>query len=527
MTTWYVRPDTSHSETRDGTSYATAWGGWPSIIWGGAGVSAGDTLYVCGAHPITASAAVGNHGATADNRVTISGGYAPDPGSIRVSATSSVFVQISRSYTTLTDLTITANSSNCIYMFGTLTGITIRRCTLNGGTGAPIINISGGNGYSYKDLHIDDNDFIGGSGSSMGSAVNWFVGASGTPLSTLDGVNITNNRFTGCSSARAVVNFRIEDNANTSSKMADIVAADNSFTGCYAAAMEIYGPSVYGRNTGIWVLRNTIRNQRAVGSIGGGFSIGGFGLSLTPSFGQNIIAGNKGYVVDGPTGLVNIFFGTYIVYNNYGEDLSTPTIDANGILFDHGCDNCVAYSNEFHRVPGKEGVSNSGCGIMVLDATNCRAYGNIVDGCKHGIFVGNKLGAQSSDIHNNTFSNCAESGIHILSTADRPANLARNNLFTTKSSKVPSVKVSGDAWAGESNNAFSGFGAAASHTHHPTDIAVDPLLDSQYRPRNSAVIRRGVYLGGKDFYGKQFYEQPNIGAVDDETATPRYLLRNP
>jgi len=34
MATWYVRPNTSHSGSRNGTSYATAWGGWTEIVWG-------------------------------------------------------------------------------------------------------------------------------------------------------------------------------------------------------------------------------------------------------------------------------------------------------------------------------------------------------------------------------------------------------------------------------------------------------------------------------------------------------------
>lgn len=62
--TWYVRPGvwttvdgSGHPiptagvyGAQDGTSYADAWNGITSIVWGGGGVSAGDTLYVCGTH---------------------------------------------------------------------------------------------------------------------------------------------------------------------------------------------------------------------------------------------------------------------------------------------------------------------------------------------------------------------------------------------------------------------------------------------------------------------------------------------
>ena len=43
---FFVRPDTSHGATRDGTSYATAWGGAAEIVW--ASLGANKTLWICG-----------------------------------------------------------------------------------------------------------------------------------------------------------------------------------------------------------------------------------------------------------------------------------------------------------------------------------------------------------------------------------------------------------------------------------------------------------------------------------------------
>lgn len=64
--TWYVRPCVYSSYkvafpngpdplpgiygSQDGTSYANAWNGFPSIVWGPTGVTNGDTLYICGSH---------------------------------------------------------------------------------------------------------------------------------------------------------------------------------------------------------------------------------------------------------------------------------------------------------------------------------------------------------------------------------------------------------------------------------------------------------------------------------------------
>ena len=55
--------------------------------------------------------------------------------------------------------------------------------------------------------------------------------------------------------------------------------------------------------------------------------------------------------------------------------------------------------------------------------------------------------------------------------------------------------------------------------------AVDPQLDGDLRPRNAEIIRSGTYIGGdRDHNNKHFYNPPNIGAIEDETDTPRYTF---
>ena len=49
-TDWYVRPAGGAYGAEDGTSYAAAWDGLLNVVWGGAGVVPGDTLYICGTH---------------------------------------------------------------------------------------------------------------------------------------------------------------------------------------------------------------------------------------------------------------------------------------------------------------------------------------------------------------------------------------------------------------------------------------------------------------------------------------------
>src|SRR6476646_3156549 len=133
MTTWYARPDTSHSGTRNGTSYATAWGGWTEIVWGASGVNAGDTLYICGAHTYSAQTTIGAHGSSSDaNRTTIRGDYAADPGSITYSG--AAWMDSVRNYTSLVALTIIGTTTagyNGIYQ-SAAAGFVVDGCTFSG-----------------------------------------------------------------------------------------------------------------------------------------------------------------------------------------------------------------------------------------------------------------------------------------------------------------------------------------------------------------------------------------------------------
>ena len=51
-----------------------------------------------------------------------------------------------------------------------------------------------------------------------------------------------------------------------------------------------------------------------------------------------------------------------------------------------------------------------------------------------------------------------------------------------------------------------------------------PSLTTSTDRKQPALQDRDIYLGGKDFYGKQFYNSPNIGAVDDLSRTSRYAV---
>ncbi|SEM74499.1 hypothetical protein SAMN05216404_10137 [Nitrosospira multiformis] len=521
MADWYVRPDTSHSGTRDGTSYGTAWGGWTEIVWGGAGVKGGDTLYVCGAH--TYSQIIRPEWAgSSSNRITIRGDYATEPGSITF-VSGAYYFNLDKSYVTLQSLTITAGNNRCIGVTGVPnTGFWLKNCTLIG-SAITMVDFMAINNFAYVDTVIDGNIFVAGTG----SGISWRP--SGAMATNLSNMQISNNAFNGVSGPRGVITFLSLDDVLAGTKMTDIRIFGNTYTDCGGVAIECYGPTVYGRNSGIKVYDNTITNQQKVGLLGGGIVLGGFGLSATPDFGPNDVYNNKCYGLHGLSGLANIFYGTYRVFNNYAENITTADIDGCGILFDHDCRDSVAFGNEIRDLWGNGNPDNSirpsGSGILMLDATNCTAYGNLIVNCVTGISFGNKLSGQSSNIFNNTFINCSYAGAYMMATANNTTNVIRNNIFTTTTDTTPAVRVNSAVWTGESNNCFHGFGANVGHTFAISSNTNNPDFNDAYRPQSVSCKRNGVYLGGKDFHGKHFYNPPNIGAVDDTTNTPRYTLR--
>lgn len=81
-TTWYVRPKAGEYGAEDGTSYETAWDGLSAIVWRQGGVTAGDTLYVCGTFNMQddgTNLQIRASG-TSGNPITIRGDYPGDPG---------------------------------------------------------------------------------------------------------------------------------------------------------------------------------------------------------------------------------------------------------------------------------------------------------------------------------------------------------------------------------------------------------------------------------------------------------------
>lgn len=505
MATWHVRPGASHSGTRDGTSYATAWGGWSEIVWGASGVTDTDRLEVHGPHAYASNISVGAHGAASEaERVTITGlSSVGDNGSIVFSG--SAFLQNTRPYTTITELDITAGTSNCLFVQAAATNSNYVGNIFRTSDSIAIALYSV-NGQNHADVLIDQNTFYGASSNTgSGAAIGWFVSATGA-VSTLTGVTITRNTFSQFNAGKAVIHLRAEDDTDASSAAVDLVISNNTFDRCLGPLIWAANDrTTVGINSGLRIFENTVIDcgENASGA-------GGFGMLRAwadAEIYENIVRG-----IGGTVGFANVFYGSYRIYKNDVSDITTTGIDGNGLLFDHGAVNCAAWGNKFRRIVGSAAV-NSGCGIMVLDATGVVVTGNDIADCKWGIHLGAAGGGQGCSIVFNTITGCADGAVYAVSTADLDNCDVKYNIFTGDGYSV--YDLTAVSWSGEDYNCMHGFSdGASSHTLGENDITDDPLLDAANRlTENSPCRSAGIYIpGARHFGGKRLRSVPDMGA---------------
>lgn len=460
MTTWYVRPDTSHSATRNGTTYATAWGGWSEIVWGGSGVKAGDELYVCGAHTYAAGISVGSHGATATAGVTIRGDYGPSLGSIVFSPTLTNTLTMGQPYTTLLGFSqgiaaVTHNgaATNCRYL----------SCIFNTPGSTSGIRFSA-SGDAHADVEIRGCMFntIAPSPTNH-AAIRWWVQSGAN--SSMTRLTIEKCTFTNTAN-RSVVELRTQTDSNAAATMTDIRVGYNTWSNYSGCALELTCPGTAGlpfQALGVHIKGNTFTNGTEAPSaiFGGAIGVWGFGPSVTPGFGLNLIADNQATNIVGPTGFVDTFYGSYFIQDNQADGITTSTIDGNGILLDIGTVNTIVRRNRMKNVWGKAGTFNSGCGVMILGkCTNNYVYGNWFNGCLSGLFVGDTQGACDNKVLNNAFVGCTDNAVVTSSTAALLNNVVCVNNFFEGSGYTVKNQTSGGnlaTWTKEQFNTFSGF----------------------------------------------------------------------
>jgi hypothetical protein len=518
-------------------SLATPWNSFASVTWGAAGgaVGAGSTLYIMGTFTGQAEWAIGNHGGTTMLPVTIRGDYPGTPANITYT---SFYMSSNRQNTIFDGLTITSPAGGYC-MWGLASNSIFQNCTLLGSAGIVFSN------QQVTDVTIQNNTFNVAGGVAGGQAIYSLRLVGNT--STHKRVTIKNNVFenintVGSANQRSTIMFRVDGTAGaeTGYIQEDFRIEGNIFRNCLGQNLEVSGYD--GLSSGLYVANNKFYDTIGMaGASGMGGAIAGAGWTLPsktngfPGAGdRNIIELNEGYRIQGMGGLIDMGHGVYDIRDNYAEDITSIALqnDANGILVDHQCDNTIVHRNTINRVYGLTKI-NTGVGLMLLDATNIKFYGNIINGCKWGIFIGDKMGGQSSVFFNNTFTDCRSGGVFIGNSgapvADMNTNFIKNNVFTSTVS-APSVtfEAASTFLAGNENyNNFHGCSAAVNHTTGlgANDTSTDPLLNLDATLQSgSPCIGAAIFTGyWTDYTGMKFRNPPSIGAYEYRGMTTRAI----
>jgi hypothetical protein len=409
--TFYVRKDISHSVTRNGLSYDTAWGGWGEVQWGsGVGkVGAGDTLYVCGSHSYAAPISIGASGTSSTSKIIIDGGYATESGTITL--VGATYIACPRDYISFDNITITGGTSSCVYDYNAnRNGIYFNKAILDGGSTGLLLPAN----YNVTDVKIDGCTF---QNQTSNAAIRWLAATPATDTGILSDVDITNTTFQNISGS--AIELRIESDCPVA-HVSDIVVSGCDFSNVTGWSCYVGGGTqtagVNNHNSGyVQVFDNTFTSVAdAIVVIGASAS----------EYGHNKIYNNTISTTTKANGPINLFQSQYVdVYYNYIHDSTTTTIDGNGILIDYGNEHVRVYRNRIDNMLGKAGVDNSGCAIMVLNSKNVYVYNNYGSGSRNGLYVGDvsvSAGELLSNINffNNTFTGCTSIGIDINSSLD-------------------------------------------------------------------------------------------------------------
>ena len=520
MAIWYVRPNTSHSGTRNGTSYANAWGGWSEVVWGVSGVSVGDTLYVCGAHSYAASITVGAHLAGSEpQRVTISGSAPEESGSITFTASGSVVM--ARAWTTLRDLTINGFNANVplVDISANSTQNRVVRCRLvSGGNGSGVrLNATGST--TLADIRIEECGFFGTFNAGEGCVhLNATVAAS---VVIVDGLRVSGCTFNA--SARFGVRAGFQAAVDATSKIRNTVIIDNTFTRCSTAVMVFNAGGRPITNEGLLVARNDCRALPVDSAGEGGLALL-TGVTSSVELGAPTVELNR---CDDSTGTWGgVFFNDctgLVIRNNYFRNIKTTATQnrGHGIAVSSAVTGAEIYGNYFEDVVGLPGVADTGAVINFRGGgASVNVYNNVAVGCRYFLRATN-IGA-SCVVEHNTALDCRIDGINLGAGAGIANLTGRNNLLVAANASVPSVNNSSTAWTQENFNAFCGFAAPIGHTPGANSITPStPKLTASGKPDAGSVLQGAGTTTSRttDFLGAaRSGSTPTIGAMEAESS---------
>lgn len=476
MTTYYVRP-ADGGANGDGLGPGTSWNGFANIVWasvgGGGNVLTGQSL---------------DFGAT--------------PLSIPVAANGVI-----GSKTVIQDITVDGAPGDCFDINPDLEYVRFIGC----------IALNAGNvGFELANGQVDSDfvglDFIFCQGNGGGSGLRWV--SNSASLSTMTGLLISGCTFNG--NTFDGISLMMYSNTNPATAMTDIVIEGNSCLnnapvspghGLRVRADTLVGTQRSGGNLQLY--DNQITGNGNGDSNSGGCALGGF-------IGADVYLNNSSSNTGAIGGFDLFWLQGANVYDNTCNDNTGGTIDANGILLDHGNDQVRLYRNECSRNTLGTG-ENTGYAIMVLaDNTNIDIWANYGDGNYRGLaFIG--AGTPANVVaYNNTFTGCLNAAYRVSDGWGAANELdVRNNIFTGVG-PVAVVESAPPAYT-EDYNEYDGFTAEGRTLGANSTFGVDPDLNANgYTQTSSPGYNAGDFVTGfhdteLDQNGFTFKNPPDIG----------------
>jgi hypothetical protein len=558
MADYYVRESTAHSGTRDGTTYALAWGTFSEVDWGtGVGqLDAGDTLWVCGTH--TEILTFNRSGTSFSDMIIVDGdadsapdvNAAGDYGSINITGVENG-INAYQNYIKIRNLTIENTSASAITKKGIGSGntygiilenlivrdfdqglirgsttaltqldatITATNCIFENAVNTGFFMYFHADNGVAKDVTLTDCTFR--NNGSIGCSITC-GGLDGTPKNSItDGLFIDNCEFSGNGGAGLAVTCSQSENTDITDarrprnvQITNCVMKDNVKVGFDMIGLH------YDPDAGIprsRVANCVLDNNSTNGSAGSMENIGCDGLIVEDNY---ITNGHSDGTFDGCGMWIDLNF------NATNPLVATLCIYRRNIVINHtDYWNATTNTSVYMWSLPPNGESAPSSGMRILGATDCEVYNNIFINQNSGIALTTHPTAEPERnlIYNNTFIDNHGVGIWVKNLTNT-TNVIKNNIFANFN--VDEVETyegySNDAAAQQtfSDNLFHGFvdGPHKYNAAGPTptgamiltdNIRVDPLLgDNSFPSLDSPAINAGVTtLSNFDAYGR-----PNTG----------------
>lgn len=150
-------------------------------------------------------------------------------------------------------------------------------------------------------------------------------------------------------------------------------------------------------------------------------------------------------------------------------------------------------------------------GLFCETGTRITAVGNVAVGGQRGLQLSSSANP-GTKLYHNTIIDAVVYGIYcgLNSASDEVKNNILLRCGTGVAKWGPVVEDYNDYYGCTTDQLNLG----GTPSWGSNKFAIDPQLDSAYRPTNATLRGAGSYLGGLDFYGKDFKVPPTLGAIE-------------